>query len=162
MRKKNMAILSCLAIGALFVSPLNALSSNDTAFYLNAGAIADDSFKTFWWQTGAMLDLSVGRNLLLTPEVMFIGYKFDFKELYLYPGATINVTFGDSVNTFFLGGGGLLYFRLKPKDGDRELLLTFHGGIIRNNIKVTAFFYTFTKEQIFKYNYLGLNIGFGL
>ena len=162
MRKYLFMSMLCLCIGMFFVSQVNAMPSGGTKLYINAGAITDDNFGYFYWQVGTMLDVPLGGRLFVTPEVMLIGYKFDFKSLFLYPGATINLKFGKNNSTFFLGGGALLYFRLKPSGKGTELLPKIHVGYLYKNIKLTAYFYTFTKSDFFKFNYLGINVGIAL
>lgn len=155
--------LSFLILGLLFVSPVFASSGAGVRFFLNAGVIADDHIKNFHWQVGSTLDLPVGGQWVVAPELTLIGYKFDFKSLYLYPGATINYKLGDEEKHFFLGGGAMLYFRIKPKmvSGEgTELLPKIQIGYKYKNIKITAYLYSFTTDNSFlKEMFLGLNLG---
>ena len=168
--RNKLLLLVCLLLAAIAAPAVHAqyaqTSQDTTKFYINLGAITDDALEYYWWQTGAMLDIPLGSNLLLTPEVMFIGYKFDFDELYLYPGATLNLKFGDKGNEFFVGAGCLLYWYLSNSNADNDLILKIHGGFIADNIKLTLYMYTFEGfyegSGFFDEVYFGANIGFAL
>jgi len=166
--KKYVLLAICLCIAVCSVPNVNAQSSTTSSdpskFYINFGAISDDDFTSFYWQTGVMLDLPLGNNLFITPEAMFLGYKFNFDELYLYPGATINLKFGEKGNSFFVGSGLLLYILLAPSGHDldlSDLILKIHGGFIGDNLKLTAYMYTFT-QGLFDSVLFGANVGFAL
>lgn len=166
MRKITLMFL-CLFLVAASVSNIYAETSNaspdKSKFYINLGAITNTSFDIFWWQVGAMVDLPLGNDLFLTPEVMFSGWKFDFNELSLYPGATINLKFGEKGNEFFAGAGLLVYLVLAPSDIDTNFALKIHGGFIGDNIKLTLY-YTHLLKDIgwFLPDYFGANVGFAL
>jgi len=166
MRKLTLLFV-CLLLIATFVPKINAETTKTTPdemkFYINVGAITYTSFDTFWWQIGAMVDLPLGNNLFITPEVMFSGWRFDFEELSLYPGATINLKFGEKSNEFFVGSGLLIYLVLAPSDVDTNFALKIHGGYIGNNIKLTLFYTHLLKDiSWFLPDYFGANIGFAL
>jgi hypothetical protein len=166
MRKLTLLFV-CLLFLAVAMPVANAqsgkTSSDVSKFYINLGALANQDFDVFWWQTGAMLDLPLGNNLFITPEVMLIGYKFAFDEVYLFPGATLNLKFGDKGNEFFLGAGLLVYFTLANElGGGDELMLKLHGGFIGDNIKLTIYTYDYFEGGLFDYLYIGANVGFAL
>jgi len=164
--RKFILVFLCLVLAAASVSSIYAetsASSDRSKFYINLGAITDTAVDTFWWQAGVMLDLPLGNNLFLTPEVMLSGWRFDFNEVSLYPGATINLKFGDKGNEFFAGAGLLIYLVLAPSDVDTNFALKIHGGYIGGNIKLTLY-YTHLLKDIgwFLPDYFGANIGFAL
>jgi hypothetical protein len=166
MRKLSLVFV-CVLLIVTFVPKINAATAKATSdemkFYINVGAITNTAVDTFWWQTGVMLDLPLGNNLFLTPEVMLSGWKFDFNEVSLYPGATINLKFGEKSNEFFVGSGLLIYFVLAPSSVDTNFALKIHGGYISNNIKLTLFYTHLLKDIGWFYSdYFGANIGFAL
>jgi hypothetical protein len=164
--RKFTLLFVCLLFLAVVVPAANAQqnrTSDVSKFYINFGALANDSFDTFWWQTGVMLDLPLGSNLFLSPEAMIIGYKFAWDEVYLFPGATLNMKFGDKGNEFFVGGGLLVYFLLAPDvGGGDDLMLKIQGGFIGDNIKLTIYTYDYFEGGLFDYLYIGANVGFAL
>jgi len=166
MRKLTLMFL-CLVLAVASVSSIYAetsnVSSDKSKFYINLGALANQDFDVFWWQTGVMLDLPLGSNLFLTPEAMLIGYKFAFDTVYLFPGATMNLKFGNKGNEFFVGAGLLIYFYLAPEvGGGDDLMLKIHGGFIGDNIKLTIYTYDYFDGGLFDYLYIGANVGFAL
>lgn len=164
--KKNLILISLVCLFAFLLVPCaNAQKSSGASqnqkFYINLGAMTDDSFDNFYWQVGAMLDLPIGNNLLLSPEAMLVGYKFDFDWFNLYPGATLNLLLGKSESQLFVGGGLLLFLPIQPSEGDTELQLKINGGFISDNSRLTVYIMT-PFDDIFGYMMIGANFGFSL
>jgi hypothetical protein len=163
--KKHLTLIALLCVFAFLavpnVSAQKSAKTQDMKFYINLGVATDDSFNDFWWQGGAMMDFYFGENLVLSPEVMLIGYKFDFDYLSLYPGATLNLLLGKGPNKLFVGGGMLLFIDIQPGLFDSELELKLNGGMITDNLRLTVYIMT-PFSDIFGANLLGVNIGFAL
>jgi hypothetical protein len=163
--KKHLTLIALLCVFAFLAVPnasaQKSAKTQDMKFYINLGVAADDSFDYFYWQGGAMMDFYFGENLILSPEVMLIGYKFKFDVLTLYPGATLNLLLGKGENKMFVGGGVLLGIDIQPGLADSELELKINGGMITNNMRLTVYILT-PFSDIFGANLLGVNIGFAL
>lgn len=142
-------------------SAQKSTKTQDMKFYITLGAAADDAFDFFYWQGGALMDFYFGDNLVLSPEAMLIGYKFDFDLISLYPGATLNLLLGKGENKLFVGGGVLLFIPIQPSGGDTELELKINGGMISNNMRLTVYIMT-PFSDIFTTMLLGANVGFAL
>jgi len=163
--KRNLTLIAVLCIFAFLVVPnasaQKSTKTQDMKFYITLGAAADDAFDFFYWQGGALMDFYFGDNLVLSPEVMLIGYKFNFDVLTLYPGATLNLLLGKGENQLFVGGGLLLGLDIQPGIADSELELKINGGMISKNMRITVYIMT-PLSDIFGSNLLGANIGFAL
>jgi hypothetical protein len=164
--KKHLLLISMLCLFAFLIVPSasaqkSSSASKDMKFYINLGAAADDSFDYFYWQVGGMMDLFIGNNLVLSPEAMLIGYKFDFDVFNLYPGATLNLLLGKSESQLFVGGGLLLFVPIQPSGGDTELELKINGGFISDHNRLTVYIIT-PFDDIFGTLLIGANFGFSL
>lgn len=164
--KKQLTFIIVLCVFAFLLAPVanaqkSSGSSKDMKFYINLGAAADDAFDYFYWQVGGMMDFFFGDALMLSPEVMLIGYKFDFDVLALYPGATLNLLLGKGENQLFVGGGLLLGMDIEPGIADAELELKLNGGMVSDNMRLTVYIIT-PFDDIFGTMLFGANIGFAL
>jgi hypothetical protein len=163
--KRHLTLIALLCVFAFLVVPnasaQKSTKTQDMKFYINLGVAADDSFDYFYWQGGALMDFYFGDNLVLSPEVMFIGYKFDFDVLSLYPGATLNLLLGKGENKLFVGGGLLLDINIEPAGADPVLEFKINGGMISNNMRLTVYIMT-PFDDIFGTMLLGANVGFAL
>jgi hypothetical protein len=164
--KRHLTFMSLLCmlvfIAVPNVSAQKSTETQDMKFYITLGAAADDGFNWFYWTGGALMDIYFGDNLVLSPEAMFRGYKFDFDySLLFYPGATLNLLLGKSENKLFVGGGVFLFIPINPPGMDTGLELKINGGMISNNMRLTVYIMT-PFSDIFGTNILGANIGFAL
>lgn len=163
--KKLFTLIALFCVFAFLLVPTasaqKSTKTQDMKFYINLGVAADDGFDYFYWEGGAMMDFFFGDNLVLSPEVMLIGYKFDFDVLALYPGATLNLLLGKGESKIFVGGGLLLALDIEPGFADAVLELKINGGIMTDNLRLTAYIMT-PFDDIFGTMLLGANIGFCL
>ena len=116
-------------------------AGNEMRFGINFGIMTDDSFSfdPIMWTAGAELDFQFGNYLMLSPEVMLVGYKFEFKQFILYPAAILNFTPGN----FFIGGGITKGFFIgSGSSGSTDFALKLNAGMISNSIKLTAYLIT--------------------
>jgi hypothetical protein len=110
-------------------------------FGINFGIITDDtfSFDPIMWTAGAELDFQFGNFLMLSPEVMLVGYKFEFKVFTLYPAVILNFTPG----SFFLGGGITKGFYFgSGTSGSTDFALKLNAGFLSSSMKLTAYLIT--------------------
>lgn len=135
-------------------------AENNMRFGLNFGVVTDDSFsfKPFMWTAGAELDFHLGDYLMLSPEITMVNHKFEFKQFVLYPGAVLNLTFGQ----LFLGGG--LVKGIYIGDGTSfvadKFSLKLNGGFIGDSYKLTAYLITEFDDLFKKGMVVGATLGF--
>ncbi|MBN2399378.1 MAG: hypothetical protein JXI33_03455 [Candidatus Aminicenantes bacterium] len=156
--KKTM-ILLC---GMLLVSGLYS-SANKMTIDINVGAITDQNltFPPDLWSAGAELDIPLGKVLMLSPEAIFYGYKFEFKDFLFCPAVILNVTFSN----FFAGGGVTKFFYLgsgtfTPLSDD--FFMKVNAGLMSESLKITLYVITPFSDQAFKDFAVGLTLGFRL
>jgi hypothetical protein len=154
--KKTM-ILMC---GILLVSGLYA-ETNKMTVGINFGTMTDDtfSFNPFFWTAGAELDIPFGKALMLSPEATLVGYKFEFKEFFLFPAAILNFT-----SSGFFAGGGLtkgFYIGSGSATAITDIALKLNAGFLSDSLKLTAYIIT-PFNGIFKDMLIGATLGFRL
>ena len=116
-------------------------AGNAMRFGINFGIMTDDSFSfdPIMWTAGAELDFQFGNFLMFSPEVILVGYKFEFKEFILYPAAILNFTPGN----FFVGGGITKGFLIgSGTSGSTDFALKLNAGFQSTSIKLTAYLIT--------------------
>ena len=94
------ALYGLVIIGLLFGGIAQQVEAQGkiVEFNLNINALTDDYFRNFVFGVGAGLDFSLGKNVMISPDVLLIS---DFSESLLISGATLNIR----LKRFFLGGG---------------------------------------------------------
>lgn len=142
--KKYLVIgLSVLILMTVLTSATMAQTAQrPSKFAITVGGNTDDGFEYFYWSVGGEMHLFLGENMMIAPEVMLVGYKFDFDYLVLYPGGTFNLLFGKPGNQFFAGGGLLLGLPIEPSGLDSELMIKLNGGILCKSYKITGYLMT--------------------
>lgn len=134
-------------------------SGTQMNFGINFGIMTDDDFKfkPLMWTAGAELDFQFGDYLMLSPEVMLVGNKFEFKEFILYPAAILNFTAGG----FFIGGGVTKAFYIGSGHPDpSDFLLKLNAGFLGKSMKLTAYAITPFDNLFKKGMAVGATLGF--
>jgi hypothetical protein len=154
---KKALVLLC---GVLLVSGLYA-ATNKMTIGINFGTMTDDdfSFNPFLWTAGAELDLPFGKNLIFSPELTIVGYKFEFKEFVALPAVILDITFSN-----FFAGGGLtkgFYIGSGTATAITDFALKLNAGFLSESLKLTAYVIT-PFEDIFKNMAIGASLGFRL
>jgi hypothetical protein len=154
---KKALVLLC---GLLLVSGLFA-DSNKMTVGINFGTMTDKnlSFNPFWWTAGAELDIPLGHALMFSPEATLVGYKFAFKEFFLFPAAILNVM----LSNFFVGGGLTKGFYIGSGSATAitDVALKLNAGFLSDSLKLTAYIIT-PFNDIFTDMLVGFTIGFRL
>jgi len=156
---KKVIFLLCVM---LLVTGLEA-NSNKMTIDLNVGVLTDKdlSFSPLFWSLGAELDIPLGKIMFLSPELLFVSYKFEFEHFLVFPGVLLNVKFG----SFFAGGGVTKAFFLSGgtmTEIPDAFYLKVNGGLISDNLKITAYLDTPFTSEAFKDFIVGATIGFRL
>jgi hypothetical protein len=154
---KKALVLFC---GLLLVSGLFA-EANKMTIGINFGTMTDKNFKfdPFFWTAGAELDIPFGHALMFSPEATLVGYKFEFKEFFLFPAAILNVMFSN-----FFAGGGLtkgFYIGSGSATAITDVALKVNAGILSDSLKITAYIIT-PFNDLFTDMIIGATIGFRL
>ncbi|MCK4835152.1 MAG: hypothetical protein KAT17_00860 [Candidatus Aminicenantes bacterium] len=109
--KKSKVLILILLVLFFFSGEISGIVGTD--FYLQAGAITDDSFAfdPFLWTVGVNFDLKLAGILVISPELNLINHGFDFDYFLLEPALMVNFKFmgffiGAGLNKFFLIGDG--------------------------------------------------------
>ena len=146
-----------LSFGLLLVSGVFA-AGNEMSFRANFGIMTDDSFSfnPIMWTVGAELDFQLGDYLMFSPEVILVGFKFEFREFLLIPGAILNFTLGN----FFVGGGvnKSFYMGSGPSESS-DFELKLNAGLITKSIKFTAYVIS-SFDTLFKNMGVGASLGY--
>jgi len=154
--KKTILVL----VGLFLVSGLYGAGGLD--FRLNFGAMSNFDFDDYLWSAGVELDLHLGSNMMLSPEVDLIGYKFEFKDFFLTPGVVFNFKF----SKLFIGAGLIRPFLLTDASGLEEIdtwLLKLNAGFLFGNLKLTVYALTSFEDFLTSSGTLiGAKFGFGL
>jgi len=159
--KRGALIVLIVAMGlALASSPIQA-AEKAFDFGVNFGVVSDDSFKfsPFTWSAGAEFDFYFGEYLMLSPEVMLWIQKFDFKNLWLIPGAMLNAR----IQTFFAGAGVVLPIFLSSGTSTVADKFSFkvNAGWMSTGQKLTFYIITPFEDAFKKGNTtFGLTLGF--
>jgi hypothetical protein len=151
-----------LLCAVLMVTGLEA-GSNKMTIDLNVGLLTDKdlSFNPIFWSLGAELDIPLGKIMFISPELLFVSYKFEFKHFLVFPGALLNVKFG----SFFAGGGVTKAFFLSGgtmTEIPDAFFLKVNAGLISDNLKITAYIDTPFTSEAFKDFIFGITLGFRL
>ena len=131
---------------------------NEMSFGINFGIMTDDTFAfdPLMWTVGAELNFQFGNFLMFSPEVMLVGYKFEFKQFILYPAAILNFT----ASNFFIGGGVAKGFLIgSGASGSTDFALKLNAGVLSKSIKITAYA-LMGFDSLFKNMLLGATLGF--
>jgi hypothetical protein len=163
--KKRLILISLVCVFAFLavpnVSAQKSTATQDMKFYLNLGVTSNNVFDMFHWQIGGLVDINLSDNLLLSPELMLMGYEFAFDYLYLYPGATVNLLLGKSEVKPFVGTGVVMFIPIVPGDYDIKFDLKFQGGLMTGNLRFLIFMWTpFT--DLFDLYTFGAQLGIAL
>jgi hypothetical protein len=155
---KKAIVLLC---GVLLVSGLYS-ATNKLTFDINIGTMTDKqlSFDPIYWTAGGELDIPFGKILMLSPEVILVGYKFEFKEFLLFPAVILNVAFSN----FFVGGGVTKGFYIGSGTSTEitDFAMKVNAGFMSEGLKITAYMITPFTDQAFKDFIVGATIGFRL
>ena len=152
-RIASFAVLMLLAAGVWAGAPMK--------FDLNFGIMTDDSltFDPLIWSAGAEIDFLLGDHIMFSPEATLNGYKFEFKQFLLIPGAILNF----KADPLFVGGGIVKGFLIgSGYDASSDVALKLNAGFISDSFKLTAYLIT-DFDSLFKKGMLvGATIGFRL
>lgn len=161
---KKLCVL--LMLGILFLSFSAELKAEDGCakekgvdFFVNVGAITDDSFSfdPFLWYLGTNLDIHFGKYLMLSPEVDVVTYKFKFDTFWLQPAVLLNV----KLRCFFVGAGIGKYFLISGDDYvSTDVHLKLNAGFRGKHVRVRIFA-DMDFDSLFKDMLLGFQIGIG-
>lgn len=152
-----------LLCAILLVTGLEAAGANKMTIDLNVGVLTDKdlSFSPIFWSLGAELDIPLGKIMFISPELLFVSYKFEFKNFLVFPGALLNVKLG----SFFAGGGVTKVFFLSGgtmTEIPDAFFLKVNAGLISENLKITAYIDTPFTSEAFKDFLFGITLGFRL
>ncbi len=129
-------------------------------FYLNAGILTDDSFSfsPLLWYVGPSLDIHFGRIFMLSPEVNWVFYKFEFKDFLLNPAVVLNA----KLKCFFVGAGISKYWYIGSSTSGEftDFLLRLNLGIKTGNVKL-RFFLDTAFNNFFNNPLIGFQLGIG-
>jgi len=139
MKKVTVLILTVLVIFAFGARDLTAQAS-DMVLYVNLGMMTDDqfTFDPFIWTAGANMDINLGRMLMFSPECDVVFRKFNFKNMWLSPGAILNVRYG----LLFAGAGIIKWFELAGNLGNSEFLMKINAGFKGQKYRLVAYITT--------------------
>jgi hypothetical protein len=155
---KKVIVLLC---GMLLVSGLYS-AANKMTIDINIGTITDKdlTFPPTFWAAGAELDIPLGKVLMLSPEAILYGYKFEFKEFLLFPAVILNATF----SSFFAGGGVTKGFYLGSgtTTAITDFAMKVNAGLMSESLKITVYIITPFTDQAFKDFSIGVSLGFRL
>jgi hypothetical protein len=108
------------------------------------------------WTVGAEFDFQIGDYIMFSPEVILVGYKFEFKEFFLYPAAILNFT----ASNFFIGGGITKGFYIgSGASGSTDFALKLNAGFLTESFKLTAYLIS-AFDNMFKDMIIGASFGF--
>jgi hypothetical protein len=155
---KKVTVLLC---GMLLVSGLYS-AANKMTIDVNIGTITDKdlTFPPTFWAVGGELDIPLGKLLMLSPEAILYGYKFEFHDFLLFPAVILNVTFSN----FFAGGGVTKGFYLAggTSTAITDFAMKVNAGLMSESLKITVYIITPFTDQAFKDFAVGASIGFRL
>ena len=151
-----------LMCAILMVTGLKAAGANKMTIDINVGVLTDKdlSFSPLYWSLGGELDIPLGKIMFISPEIIFVSYKFAFKDFLVFPGALLNVKFG----SFFAGGGVAVPFWLSGGTTTQldDPSLKVNAGLMSESLKITAYIITPFTDQAFKDFVFGITLGFRL
>jgi hypothetical protein len=163
MKKMVMGLLVAGMLGGTAFAQ-TAESGRKPEFSLNLGAqtnvFRESSFDNAWFTLDARAALPIGASLEISPEVMAtVDDSFDFKAVWLYPGAVLNYKIGD----FFIGAGAVLpivFFEGESNTG--HIAPKANIGYRIGNFVLTAYFVTWTDKGLdfLDLNFVGATIGY--
>ena len=157
---KKITILTLIVI-VIFVFGARDLTAqvSDMDLYVNLGVTTYDqfTFDPFIWTAGVNMDIHLSSMLVFSPECDVVFRKFDFKNMWLSPGAILNVRRG----LFFAGAGIIKWFKLVGNVGNSEFLMKINAGFIGQKYRLVAYITTPFKA-FFEKNTLmfGASLGF--
>jgi len=151
-----------LLCAILMVTGLEA-NANKMTLDINVGVMTDKdlSFSPIIWSLGGEIDIPLGKILFISPEVLFVSYKFEFKHFLVFPGALLNVKFG----SFFVGGGVTKVFYLSGgtfTEIPDAFYMKVNAGLISESLKITAYMITPFTSEAFEDFVVGVSLGFRL
>jgi hypothetical protein len=128
-------------------------------FYLKTGLFWAGYYDAGWWTTGVNMDFK-GKTIMLSPEVMVYGWRFDFDTFSAAPAAIVNVKF----KSFFIGGGIGYIFHIgsSPILFEKGTMFKLNAGYKGRRFKVTVFALAVSSEGEGYGQTAGISIGFKL
>lgn len=158
MKKLTMVVLVLVLVFTIGARDLKA-QEGDMDLYVNVGVVTDDefTFEPFFWTAGANLDINLGRMLMFSPECDVIFFKFKFKDMWLAPGAILNVRYG----MLFAGAGVSKWFKLAGNVFNSEFMMKMNAGFKGKQYRLAAYILTPFDNFLKKYNIIfGATLGF--
>lgn len=152
MKKTLILLLTVAVIGG-------ALQAQGLQGGLNLGIMTDDSlgFDPLIWSVGLELGIPLGSFLVFSPECLLYGYKFEFKQFLLFPGAILNI----NLSQLFLGGGVVKGFTIgEGVSASTDLALKLNAGFQSYSFKLTAYLITPFDALLEKGMIVGATLGF--
>ncbi len=118
------------------------------------------SFDNAWFTLDARAAFPIGESLEISPEVMAtVDDSFDFKAVWLYPGAVLNYRLGN----FFIGAGAVLPIVFFEGDSNTgHISPKVNVGYRLGNLQLTAYFVAWTEKGIdfLDLNFAGATVGY--
>jgi hypothetical protein len=138
--------------------------SHGPEFSLNLGVQTNlfkgSSFDNAWFTLDARAAFPIGGSLEISPEVMAtVDDSFDFKAVWIYPGAMLNYRLGN----FFIGAGAVLPIVFFEGDSNTgNIAPKANIGYRLGNLMLTAYFVAWTEAGIdfLDLNFVGATIGY--
>ena len=158
MKKLTMVVLVSVLIAAFGAQSLKA-QANEMDLYVNVGVVTDNefTFDPFFWSAGVNLDVNLGKMLMFSPECDVIFFKFKFKDMWLAPGAILNVRYG----LLFAGAGVTKWFKLAGNVLNSEFMMKLNAGFKGKQYRLAAYIETPFNDFFAKYAIIfGATLGF--
>lgn len=163
--KKMMAgflVTGLLVAGGAFAE--TAGKGRGPEFSLNLGVQTNlfkgSSFDNAWFTLDARAAFPIGGSLEISPEVMAtVDDSFDFKAVWIYPGAMLNYRLGN----FFIGAGAVLPIVFFEGDSNTgNIAPKANVGYRLGDLILTAYFVAWTEEgtNFLDLNFVGATIGY--
>jgi hypothetical protein len=158
MKKLTLLVLALALIFAFSVRDLKAQAS-EMDLFVNVGAVTDEdfTFDPFFWSAGINLDINLGSMLMFSPECDVIFFEFKFKDMWLAPGAILNVKYG----LLFAGAGVTKWFKLAGNAVNTEFMMKMNAGFKGQKYRIAAYIATPFNDFFAKYAVIfGATLGF--
>jgi hypothetical protein len=145
-----------LVMGFLAGGTLAQTAQGRTMYNLNAGVLGATGWTVPFFTLGFGLDIPMGKQWTVSPEVQMIGYFVNFRFVVLTP--SVLVDFSPQGN-FFVGAGLTLPILATCEESDTGLCSAANVGYRGRHFLIAGYLATPFREML-SYNIFGARVGY--